>query len=372
MHALYSYFTYKNAMKEFFKSKLVQCYSFDPTLHAFFEKTILEKNKKQAVNLFDQYFSNKPVKKLKNTSEEISKNVDNTILDFQKDISNAQILRKKEMFTEARSLHKTYIKLLTLPIELAHLEKLEKEKHTDSDTNGRYYPFIEDETIKLLEKSEILKKEIGTHNINWKNDFNKVEDWYKNHIVINESLEKFFFQGATKEKNFLGILFKQLIFKNNIFTDHLTIYNLQWVENAPILKSLVIKTLKELVNNKELSLIELTKNGEEDFEFLEVLFDKFIEDNDYFDGIINNNTKNWDIERVTLIDKVLIKIGLTEMINCPSIPLKVTINEMIEISKVYSTPKSKQFINGILNVLSNELTLKEKINKSGRGLMDNK
>ena len=82
--------------------------------------------------------------------------------------------------------------------------------------------------------------------------------------------------------------------------------------------------------------------------------------------------QNWDIERVAMTDKVLLKMALAELIYFPSIPTKVTINEFIEISKTFSTPKSKKFVNGILDGLSTELVDKGIIKKSGRGLLDNK
>ena len=94
--------------------------------------------------------------------------------------------------------------------------------------------------------------------------------------------------------------------------------------------------------------------------------------NDFLEEIIQSKTMNWDVDRIALTDRVILKIALVEMMNSPSIPVKVTINEAIEISKMYSTPKSKQFVNGVLDVLSNELTSSGKIRKSGRGLIDNK
>ena len=90
------------------------------------------------------------------------------------------------------------------------------------------------------------------------------------------------------------------------------------------------------------------------------------------DDIIAKYTKNWDISRVAITDRIILRMSLAEMMTFHSIPVKVTINEFIEISKNYSTPKSKQFINGILDVLSNELTSDGVIKKSGRGLIDNK
>ena len=104
---------------------------------------------------------------------------------------------------------------------------------------------------------------------------------------------------------------------------------------------------------------------------MEKLFVFTISNGDSLKPLIAEKANNWDISRIALIDMIIIKMAITEMIQFPSIPIKVTINEFIEISKRYSTPKSKQFINGILDVLANQLSSNGTIRKSGRGLIDN-
>jgi N utilization substance protein B len=88
--------------------------------------------------------------------------------------------------------------------------------------------------------------------------------------------------------------------------------------------------------------------------------------------LIAENTRNWEVERLPLTDRAILEMAITEMISFPGIPVKVTINEYIELAKAYSTPKSRQFINGILDVISKELKSRGVLKKSGRGLMDNK
>ena len=87
--------------------------------------------------------------------------------------------------------------------------------------------------------------------------------------------------------------------------------------------------------------------------------------------LIEEKTQNWDFERIALIDRLILMLAVCEMTHFPSIPLKVTINEFIEVSKNYSTPKSKQFVNGVLDVIAVDLQEKGQIKKSGRGLIDN-
>jgi N utilization substance protein B len=89
-------------------------------------------------------------------------------------------------------------------------------------------------------------------------------------------------------------------------------------------------------------------------------------------ALIANNTRNWEVERLPLTDRIILEMAIAELISFPNIPVKVTINEFIELAKNYSTPKSRQFVNGILDVIAKELKDSGEIKKSGRGLIDNK
>ena len=113
----------------------------------------------------------------------------------------------------------------------------------------------------------------------------------------------------------------------------------------------------------------MTSDWEEDKEFMRVLFHKTLENDKYFDEIITNKLENWDLEWLTITDNLIIIMALAEMINFQSIPVKVSINEYIEVAKNYSTPKSKQFVNGVLDKLSTDLVAQGVIKKSGKGLI---
>ncbi|MEM9896315.1 MAG: transcription antitermination factor NusB, partial [Bacteroidota bacterium] len=167
-------------------------------------------------------------------------------------------------------------------------------------------------------------------------------------------------------------LYTRVFFKSDPVLTYFASRLLFWEVNQAIIKSMLVKTLKHAAEEEEFPLADITKNGEDDLKFFEMLFTKVINENDFLEDLIQRHTKNWDVERVALTDRILLKLASVEMMYAPSIPVKVSINEVIEISKTHSTPKSKQFVNGVLDVLSNELTSRGKIRKSGRGLIDNK
>ena len=110
--------------------------------------------------------------------------------------------------------------------------------------------------------------------------------------------------------------------------------------------------------------------GENEIEFSRSLVRKVIANQDKLDEYIKAKASNWELERIALIDRILLRMGIAELLYFPDIPPKVSINEMIEISKEYSTPKSGKFINGILDSVLNDLKKENKLKKFGRGLID--
>lgn len=133
-----------------------------------------------------------------------------------------------------------------------------------------------------------------------------------------------------------------------------------------------MKTITGTEEESDEILPDLALNWEEDKEFFQEIYNLTVASEKEYSELIATTTKNWDVERIALTDRVILIMALSEMVNFSSIPTKVSINEYIDISKTYSTPKSKQFVNGLLDTLSKELTESGKIRKSGRGLIDNK
>ncbi|WP_236943179.1 transcription antitermination factor NusB [Hymenobacter sp. PAMC 26628] len=172
---------------------------------------------------------------------------------------------------------------------------------------------------------------------------------------------------------FLRFLYKEFIFKGEELPRQLEIDDLNWEENRPIVRNLVLKTLKMLpyAATDQQELMNLSANWADDREFADTLFKQTLVDDAKFEGLIGGSVQNWDVDRVALLDKIILKMALCEMQLFRGIPVKVTINEYIEISKLYSTPKSKQFVNGVLDKLAQDLAASGDIRKSGRGLLDN-
>lgn len=236
-------------------------------------------------------------------------------------------------------------------------------------------PLSSNKIIEKLKNHKDLQVEAIRNKVDWGGNRDHLKQWYK------ELLKEGDFQDHAKkkehtyeeDKDFVQWLIKNFIFKNELIKSFLEEDDLNWGEDKSIVKSMVLKTIKPLTTEDDkIELVALASNWEDDKVFFIDIFDLTIKKDREYENLIAGKTKNWDIERVAALDKVILKMALNEMLNFSSIPVKVTINEYIEISKNYSTPKSRQFINGILDVVADELQNEGKIRKSGRGLIDNK
>ncbi len=155
----------------------------------------------------------------------------------------------------------------------------------------------------------------------------------------------------------------------NIFEED----GVNWDEDKKVIKSLLNRTFKSLEKGARntVEVVSLTPNWEDDRTFFEALYDHTLHNEEEYEALISEKSKNWAADRIASLDNVIMKMAVAEMIHFSSIPVKVTINEYVDISKLYSTQKSKQFINGMLDVIAKDLHQKQLIRKSGRGLMDN-
>lgn len=145
--------------------------------------------------------------------------------------------------------------------------------------------------------------------------------------------------------------------------------DLNWNLNKDVVKSMSTKTFK-IEALEDLSLQPLALQWEDDKSFFEDLYEFTLDSETELNGWVEAQTKNWESDRLAMTDFILLKMAIAEMIKFPSIPVKVSINEYIELAKNYSTPKSGQFINGILDEISIRLMSEKIIQKSGRGLID--
>ena len=187
-------------------------------------------------------------------------------------------------------------------------------------------------------ESEIYNDYMNDHNTTYEVDKKFILNFFSKELIEMESFQEFFN-------------------KKDIF----------WEDDFPFICNLVIKTIKES-KSKRVILYDFFNNEAKEFSI--DLLRNTIVNSDEFAKLISSKTKNWDLKRVAQMDLILMQMALSELLKMPNIPVKVTINEYIELAKYYSTANSKNFVNGILDSLLFELMKEGAIKKIGRGLIE--
>ena len=184
---------------------------------------------------------------------------------------------------------------------------------------------------------------------------------YKNYL---DTIEDSF----NMDRSFVIDFFREIIAPNEKLAEYFGDKMITWVDDIPFVNTWVLRTLSKSKNNSNFLMGSLYKD-KDDEEYVAKLFTKTMLKMSEFEKEISDRTPNWETDRIADVDMILIKMAITEFLNFPSIPVKVTINEYIEISKDYSTEKSSYFINGVLDKISKEYEKDKKIVKIGRGLL---
>lgn len=276
------------------------------------------------------------------------------------------------------NMYNLYLVLISLLIEVQkraenNLQK-KQNKHLatkeDKDPNRK---FVNNQLLKLLAGNFQLKDQLESYGItNWELDGEYVDVIFKA-ITASELYSEYMKTRVSdfkEDKDFIVDIFKEVIAPNDKLYDYLEDKNLTWLDDLPTVNTTILKLLRKAKPESEDSYFtpKLYKDSE-DKQYAINLFRKTLLNRAAISKEIEQKTKNWDAERIANVDFVLLQMAISEVKNFPSIPVKVTINEYLEISKEYSTPKSSIFINGILDKLVKEYESSGELNKIGRGLM---
>ena len=284
---------------------------------------------------------------------------------------------EKELIFSMQKSYDLYHMLLLLPIELKNyaLEKMElaRNKHLPSDKDlNPNTKFISNRIIEELENCPSLKNYTKANSLTWGNYPEFIRKLF---LSLEESeFYKEYMENETRsfeeDKKLIDSLYKEIILPNEDLDHVLEEQSIFWNDDINFVISMTQKTIKHFR--------EFTVDGqklmpwfkdEEDRLFARDLFRKTLVHHTENRDLIEKHIRNWDIDRVAVVDRMILELAITEFIHFPSIPTKVTLNEYIDLSKNYSNEKSKTFINGILDKILKELREEGKIKKIGRGLM---
>ena len=293
--------------------------------------------------------------------------------------SNNPDLEKQEkfLFYSIDQMLDLYALSLQLLVEMRKADRkflvTSQQKHlATSEEKNFSTTFLDNKVLDLIEQNEDLSNYIENKKLNyWDLDGEYVtillkdlraKDFYKEYILKQNTSFK-------EDQDFLVSLFKKVIAPSDKYYEYIEDKRLTWVDDFPIVNTALAKMLAKISekNVRTILLPELYKN-QDDKQYAKQLFTKVVLNDEKLSQEIEGKTPNWDKKRIAEMDMIILKMGIAEFLHFPSIPVRATINEYLEIAKEYSTPKSSIFINGILDKLVKEFETSKKLNKIGRGL----
>lgn len=227
--------------------------------------------------------------------------------------------------------------------------------------------------IESLRQNRSYLEKVKRYKVDWNFDPEIVRSVFAQLKVSEPYLEYLQLEDRSigAEKDIIKFIFKKIILKSPDIEQAFDQRFINWQVDKEVLQAMIAKTFKNFSNEvpSKNQLADLTPNWIEDRDFVVDLLNQSIRYGAAYQELIVGKTKNWESDRIALVDTLLIRMAITELLNFPTIPVKVTMNEYIELSKTFSTPKSSTFINGVLDKIYNELKEQGRIRKEGRGLL---
>lgn len=288
-------------------------------------------------------------------------------------------LEKQEKFLNysISQMHDLYVLMLQSLVALqqhadSYLQKSQKkflpsELDRQASTN-----FVQNKLIQLVANNSDLKAILKNKKLNyWKEDDEYIailfkelrsQDWYEDYLSLDKP-------DFSTDREIVIRIYKEVIAPNEKLYEYLEDRRLTWLDDYPIVNTVLVKMLSKIkASNSDKELIPDLYKNDEDWQFALDLLRKVLLNDEQLGHEIDGKTPNWDKDRIADLDMIILKMGIAEFLHFPSIPVRATINEYLEISKEYSTPKSSLFINGILDKLVKDFEASGKLNKIGRGL----
>ncbi len=283
---------------------------------------------------------------------------------------------EKFLFYSLENIQDLYLVMISILMELKKTERVFLHKSSlkhlvTSEERNPNNKFINNKVIQLLEESNHLTISLENRKIdNWETHDDYIQlllrlvkesDLYAKYMSNREN-------NFEEDKQFVLDVFTEIVVPNEKLYDYLEDHKLTWIDDIPLVNTEIAKQLKGIKENSEIRMPRLYKDVD-DKDFTKNLFRKTVLNEKELAKQYIDKTPNWDTERIAEIDTIILKMAICEFMKFPSIPVKVTINEYLEIAKEYSTPKSSIFINGILDNLVKEMQTNNTLLKVGRGLM---
>lgn len=279
---------------------------------------------------------------------------------------------EKELFFSLSKAYDLYNFLLLLMVEVTKYanKRLEAAKNKLAPSKEDLTPntkFVDNQFIAQLEVNKQLLDFANNQKKTWENEPEFIKSLFEQ--IANSDIYKEYMAAETssydEDREFWRKIYKNIIFNNAALDEVLEEQSLYWNDDKEIVDTFVLKTIKRFdpQNGAKQELLPEFKD-EEDRDFARRLFRRAILNADYYRHLISSNIRNWDLDRVAFMDVIIMQIALAEILSFPNIPVSVSLNEYVDIAKLYSTPKSGGFINGTLDGIVNQLKKENKLIKN--------
>ena len=282
---------------------------------------------------------------------------------------------EKSLVESIDKAYDLYFQMMSFITEVARYAEsrieINKQKklatYEDLNPNRR---FVDNPVIQLIANSDSVNDVLASRKLSWTNQQDAVKDVY-NRLVESELYKNYMAASIntfTNDKKFVEEFF-QWLEQDEALADVVTEMSLLWADDYGFALYLAMRTVQNTkASHEELKVLPKFKS-EEDLDFAKTLFVKSLVQYEDNQEVVDRYSKNWDVERVVFMDSLILSIAITELTYFESIPVKVTLDEWIDIAKYYSSPTSSNFVNGVLDKIVAEFKESGRINKSGRGLL---
>lgn len=294
-----------------------------------------------------------------------------TLYSYYKGNTITHLMAEKELFHNIERTYDLYFQLLQLSVELTNYaaSRIENKRNKLRPTAEDLQPntrFIDNLFVKQLSENAQFNEYLSKNKLSWVNYPDSIKTLFED---ISDSKIYQEYMAAEKsdynaDKDIWRKIYKKIILESEDIDNAIEEQSIYWVDDVEVVLSFVIKTIKrfEFENGPSQKLLPMFKD-EEDEEFARKLLIGTLKNSEVYREMIDKNTRNWELDRIAFMDILIMQVALCEIMEFPTIPVNVTLNEYIEIAKKYSTVKSGTFINGVLDNIVGELKKENKLIK---------
>ena len=297
---------------------------------------------------------------------------------FYQDEERDVVKARKSLDHSIKKMYELYLLLLQMigAMQGMAIDRIEAGRKKHMPTQEDLHPntkFVTNKPLRVLANSKRLSKACDEWGVGWGNDQELLRKIFRGLLEHEEYTEYMASEerGFRHDREYLVRMFRKHMIATELFQDSLEEKSIFWNDDLDLAASMVIKTIKTVrESDDDFDLLPLWREDDDDKLFMEVLFRETLANGADSEELIVKAAENWELDRIALMDRILLKMAIAEAKSFESIPLKVTMNEYIELSKYYSTQKSSSFINGVLDPLFKQMKEDGRIVKIGRGLIE--